>query len=124
MDKISVRGIRLYAYHGCLEEEGKIGTEYEVNVDVWGEIQAAIDSDDLSKTMDYVTINQIVAKHMAVRHKLIETVADLILCDLFEAMPIVQKARIEVAKLSPPINGDVRQVSIELKRKRKHYLAH
>lgn len=124
MDKISVRGIRLYAYHGCLEEEGKIGTEYEVNVDVWGEIQAAIDSDDLSKTMDYVTINQIVAKHMAVRHKLIETVADLILRDLFEAMPIVQKARIEVAKQSPPINGDVRHVSIELKRKRKHYLAH
>lgn len=124
MDKISVRGIRLYAYHGCLEEEGKIGTEYEVNVDVWGEIQTAIDSDELSKTMDYVTINQIVAKHMAVRHKLIETVADLILHDLFKTMPIVQKARIEVAKLSPPINGDVRQVSIELKRKRKHYLAH
>lgn len=124
MDKISVRGIRLYAYHGCLPEEGKIGTEYEVNVDVWGEIQAAIEKDDLSETMDYVTINQIVAKHMAVRHKLIETVADLILRDLFSSMPIVKKARIEVAKLSPPINGDVRQVSIELKRKRHHYLAH
>jgi dihydroneopterin aldolase len=124
MDKISVNGIRLYAYHGCLEEEGKIGTEYEVNVSVWGSITQAFHSDDLSQTMDYVTINRIVKEHMAVRHKLIETVANKILEDIFKAMPIVQKAKIKVAKLSPPINGDVEHVSIELKRKRKHYLDH
>lgn len=124
MDKISVNGIRLYAYHGCLEEEGIIGTEYEVNVDVWGKVEDAIKTDDLQFTMDYVSINQIVEKHMAVRHKLIETVADKILREIFERMPIVQKAQVKLAKLSPPINGDVERVSIELKRKRKHYLEH
>lgn len=124
MDKISVNGIRLYAYHGCLEEEGIIGTEYEVNVDVWGKVEDAIKTDDLQFTMDYVSINQIVEKHMAVRHKLIETVADKILTEIFERMPIVQKAQVKLAKLSPPINGDVERVSIELKRKRKHYLEH
>jgi|TARA_Y100001934_G_C12267033_1_gene732924 dihydroneopterin aldolase len=122
MDKISVEGIRLYAYHGCLDEEGKIGTEYSVDVEVWGEVQAAIDSDELSHTMDYVTINRVVADRMAIRHKLIETVADQILGDIFKEMPLVQKAKIKLSKLHPPINGDVKRVSIELKRKRKHYL--
>lgn len=112
----------MFAFHGCLDEEGKIGTDYQVDVDVWGNIQKAIDSDELSHTMDYVTINKIVADHMATRHKLIESVADKILIDIFRSMPLVQKAKIKVAKISPPINGDVDRVSIELKRKRKDYL--
>lgn len=123
MDKISVEGIRLYGYHGCLDEEGKIGTEYRVDVDVWGEVLEAIASDDLSKTMDYVTINRIVSDHVGERSKLIETVANRIIVDIFKEMPIVQKVRIKLSKLYPPINGDVERVSIELKRKRKDFSA-
>lgn len=119
MDKISVEGIRLYGYHGCLDEEGKIGTEYHVDVDVWGNVDEAIKTDELEHTMDYVTINKIVADHVGERSKLIETVADRIIRDIFKAMPIVQKVRIKLSKLYPPINGDVERVSIELKRKRK-----
>lgn len=119
MDKISVEGIRLYGYHGCLDEEGKIGTEYRVDVDVWGQVQTAIEQDDLSETMDYVTINKIVSDHVGERSKLIETVAHRIMEDIFDEMPIVQKVRIKLSKLYPPINGDVEKVSIVLKRKRK-----
>lgn len=121
MDKISVEGIRLYGYHGCLDEEGKIGTEYRVDVDVWGGVSKAIENDDLDKTMDYVTINRIVASHVGERSKLIETVAQRIIVDIFKEMPIVQKIRIKLSKLYPPINGDVEKVSIELKRKRKDF---
>ncbi len=121
MDKISVEGIRLYGYHGCLDEEGKIGTEYRVDVDVWGDVSKAIENDDLDKTMDYVTINRIVASHVGERSKLIETVAQRIIVDVFKEMPIVQKIRIKLSKLYPPINGDVEKVSIELKRKRKDF---
>ncbi len=119
MDKISVEGIRLYGYHGCLDEEGKIGTEYRIDVDVWGKVDAAIAEDDLSQTMDYVTINRIVSDHVGERSKLIETVADRIIKDIFSEMPIVQKVKVKLAKLYPPINGDVEKVSIVLKRKRK-----
>ena len=30
--KINVSGIQLYAFHGCLDEEAKIGGKYEVDV--------------------------------------------------------------------------------------------
>jgi dihydroneopterin aldolase len=119
MDKISVEGIRLYGYHGCLDEEGKIGTEYEVSVFVWGNIKDSFQSDNLNHTMDYVNINRIVKEHVSHRAKLIEVVAQRISDSIFKEMPIVRKLKIKLSKLNPPINGDVKKVSIELKRKRK-----
>ena len=119
MYKIAVEGIRLYGYHGCLDEEGKIGTEYEVAVSVWGDIDHSFSSDNLHETMDYVSINRIVRDHVSTRAKLIETVAQRISDTIFEEMPKVKKLKIKLSKLNPPINGDVKKVSIELKRKRK-----
>jgi dihydroneopterin aldolase len=118
MDKIWVEGIRLFAFHGCLAEEAKIGTEYLVDLVVWGDIESSFDEDDLLKTMDYVKINEIVSKNMAIRAKLIENVAHRIITNIFNEMPIVQKVKIKLTKLYPPINGDVEKVSVELKRKR------
>jgi len=119
MDKIAVEGIRLYGYHGCLDEEGKIGTEYEITVYVWGDISQSFRSDNLHDTMDYVNINSIVQEHVSKRAKLIETVAQQISDTIFTEMPKVKKLKIKLSKLNPPINGDVKMVSIELKRQRK-----
>lgn len=118
MDRIEVEGIRLYGYHGCLDEEEKIGTEYNASVIVWGSLSKAAASDDLADTLDYVTINRVVAQEVGVRAKLIETVAQRIIDGLFSEMPNVRKAKVKLSKLYPPINGDVERVSVVLKRKR------
>jgi dihydroneopterin aldolase len=34
LDKIILSNIRVYAYHGCLDEESKIGSNYRVDVEV------------------------------------------------------------------------------------------
>lgn len=117
MDKIKVEGIRLYGYHGCMDEEGKIGTEYQVDICVWGDLRQAVKSDRLEHTLDYVTINKIAAREVSRRAKLIEVVADRILKGIFLEMPLVKKAKVKLSKLYPPINGDVERVSVELKRK-------
>lgn len=115
MDKIKVEGIRLYGYHGCLDEEGKIGTEYRIDVTVWGDTAEAAETDDLKQTMDYVIINRIVEDEMKERSKLIEHVAKRILKRLMREMEMVQKAKIKLSKLYPPINGDVESVSTVMK---------
>lgn len=121
MDKIYVQGIKLYAYHGCMEEESKIGSDYEVNVVVWGNFDQAIESDKLSDTIDYVHINQIVKEEMALRNKLLEVVVDRICYRLFKESALVKKASVLVSKLAPPINGDVERVTVERKVKRSYY---
>ena len=74
MHKITVEGIKVYAYHGCLEEESKIGSNYTVDVLMDTDFSEAAKTDDLEKTIDYVIVYTIVKTQMAIRSKLIEQV--------------------------------------------------
>ncbi len=112
MHKIIVEGIKLYAYHGCLKEEAKIGTNYIVDVTIETDFTEAAKTDDLSKTIDYVSIFNIVKKQMAIRSKLIEQVGQRIINELKNEMKGLKKVKVKVTKLNPPMNGNVEKVSI------------
>lgn len=118
MGLIKVNNIRLYAYHGCLEEEAKIGAEYRVDVSVKANLEKSSKTDDLADTVDYVHLNQIVKEEMAVRSKLLEEVAQRILSRFFKELRMVKKARVSVAKINPPIGGNVEEVVVLLSKKR------
>lgn len=112
MNKILVEGIKLYAYHGCLEEEGKIGAHYIVDVTMETDFSGAAKEDDLTKTIDYVIVYNIVKKQMAIRAKLIETVGDRIITELKSTFDTLLKVDVKISKLNPPMNGNVEKVSI------------
>lgn len=114
MGKITVSTIKTYAYHGCLNEEALIGSDYVVNVSVNSDLSKASISDDLVDTVDYVHINHIVKEEMAIRSKLLEHVAKRIIDRIFLELPIVTESEVTVSKLNPPIGGDVEMVSITL----------
>ncbi|MBL4643877.1 MAG: dihydroneopterin aldolase, partial [Flavobacteriaceae bacterium] len=79
MGKIQVNNIKLYAFHGCLDEEAKIGSEYRVDLEVKTNLQNSAQSDELTDTVDYVHLTFIVKEEMAIRSKLLEHVAKRIL---------------------------------------------
>ena len=113
--KINVSGIQLYAFHGCLVEEAKIGGKYEVDVRIDTDFSAAAENDTLKDTIDYVQVHKIVAEEMAVRSKLIEHVGMRIIKRLKSEIKQEANYKVVITKISPPINGDVRNVSIEIK---------
>ncbi len=110
--KIEVNGIKLYAFHGCLEEEARIGGHYVVDVTIITDFSEAANTDDLSKTVDYVYVNAIVKEEMAIRSKLIETVGQRILSRIKTELIGVLELSVKITKLTPPINGDVDSVAI------------
>jgi dihydroneopterin aldolase len=112
MNKIVVEGIRLYCYHGCLEEEGRIGAEYIVDVIMETDFSEAAKTDDLSKTIDYVIVYEVAKKQMAIRSKLIEQPAQRIIDELKEKFPSLKRTEVKVTKLNPPMNGPVDKVSV------------
>lgn len=118
MGVIKVNGIKLYAYHGCMAEEAKIGTNYIVDVTVHTDLRKAAETDNLSDTADYVTINRIVADQMAIRSKLIEVVCKRILDQLMDEMQMLTFASVTIAKMYPPINGNVESVSVSMETER------
>ncbi len=118
MGTIKVQNIQVYAYHGCLVEEGKIGSDYRVDISVKANLQPSAKTDSLKDTVDYVHINRIVKEEMAIRSKLLEHVAKRILDRIFSEIPIATEATAEVSKINPPIGGNVEKVTIEMTLKR------
>lgn len=112
MNLIQVKGIRCYSYHGCLSEESLIGGQFEVDVDLWCNFKPSADQDDLNLTINYVDVNRIVEEEMATAFKLIETVAYRILEKLKIEFSILKKARVEIRKINPPLDGDVSHVAV------------
>ena len=50
---ILLTGMRFYAYHGCFEEEQKIGTHFVVDVALTYNAEAAVTSDDVEQSVNY-----------------------------------------------------------------------
>lgn len=109
---VEVNGIKLYAHHGCLPEEEAIGGNYIVDVRVITDFTKAMENDQLSETVDYVDINSIVKREMAIRSKLIEHVGYRIFTALQKEIQGIEELRVCITKLTPPINGDVDNVAI------------
>lgn len=114
MGIIRIEDIRCYAYHGCMDEEGIIGTEFSVNVEVKTDLSTPAKSDKLADTVDYVTISRIVQEEMAIRSKLIEHAAKRILDRLMKEFSSLEKSKVVVVKHKAPIQGDVQRVSVEM----------
>lgn len=118
MGKIFLKNIRFYAYHGCMLEEEKIGSDYVVNLNVNTDLSHSSVTDKLEDTVDYVSLLAIVKKQMSKRSNLLENLADRIIKQIFNDLPKVNKVNIRVSKKNPPIGGDVEEVCVERELKR------
>jgi|TARA_B100001059_G_C17486065_1_gene404028 dihydroneopterin aldolase len=116
---IKVENIRVFANHGCLTEETKIGSDYRVDLEVKANLQPSAKSDLLSDTVDYVFLNRIVREEMKKPTHLLETVAKRILVRILNESEMVNKVTVAISKLNPPIGGDVEMVTIKMTEKRK-----
>ncbi|MEY8870735.1 dihydroneopterin aldolase [Meridianimaribacter flavus] len=120
MGIIKVENIRIYAHHGCLTEETKIGSDYRVDLEVEANLKESAKTDALSNTVDYVFLNRIVREEMGQPSHLLETVAKRIIKRILKEDKKVKKVTVCVSKLNPPIGGDVEMVTIKMTERRKN----
>lgn len=113
LDTIKLTNIRAYSFHGCLTEEGKIGSDYRVDLSVKADLKKARKSDNLKDTVDYVHLNRIVKEEMAIPSKLLEHVSARILERVLRELKMVKKVSVKVSKLNPPLGGDVEMVRVK-----------
>ena len=114
MGTIKLKNIRTFSFHGCLEEEGKIGSDYRTDLEIKTDLRKSCLTDHLKDTVDYVLLNKIVVEEMSIRSNLLEHVAHRIITRIFEEIPEVSRIILAVSKLNPPICGDVEAVTIEM----------
>jgi len=111
MKYIEVKGIKVYGYHGCMDEEAVIGTLFETDVLLGYDYLSSSKSDNLSETIDYVRIKAIVEEQVNIRAKLIETVIKRIVDQITSEFKL-DSLRVKLTKHNPPIDGNVESVSV------------
>jgi len=119
MSTIRLKNVRIFTNHGCLIEEKKIGSDYLVNLTVKANLSQPAKTDNLNDTVDYVYLQHIIKTEMAQRSKLLEQVGQRIIDRIFNEIPLVKKAKVSISKLNPPIGGDVAEVVVTMKDKRR-----
>jgi len=112
MARIILDKIHFYAYHGCLVEESKIGSEYELSISVEFDMETVGTSDDLSKAIDYCLVTDIALNIAQERHQLLETIVYKIAKALLDRIPNISGGEVALYKMTPPINARVNKVGI------------
>lgn len=111
---IFLSGMRFYAYHGCFEEEQRIGTHFTVDVTLTYDAEVAVASDDVEKSVNYQLVYKTIQKVMNEPQHLIETVADHIVRDIKIDFPQVQHVTVKLCKLNPPLDGKTEYVAVQM----------
>ena len=111
---IELEGAEFRAPHGCYDLEKVVGNRYEVTLRMEVEIGDAPESDELLKSVNYLSVYEQVAEEMQKPSNILENVAWRILERIHSAFPQIVTSSIKVSKLAPPLGGKVQKVSVTL----------
>lgn len=114
MVKVALQGVHFFAYHGFYPEEQVLGNKFVVDVEVEFLQEHHFTDDEITHTVNYEQLYNIVAGHMKHPRKLLETVVQAIIDELKETYPFVENIRVGLKKLNPPLPGLVDCSFIEI----------
>ncbi len=114
MGIISLSGMEFFAYHGCFAEEQIIGNKFIIDLEFFAATENAELSDDLTKTINYQKVYEIVKVEMEIKSKLLEHVARRILDAVYKYFPDIDNAKVTVNKINPQMGGKIDKVGVTL----------
>lgn len=116
-DKIHIKGLHAFAYHGVHDTEKVQGQDFYINATMYVETAFAAQTDDLKDTVSYsVTAKLIYSIFTEEKYDLIETAAEKCAEAVLKGFPGVRAINIEVSKPNAPIGLDFETVSVDITR--------
>lgn len=112
--QIRLNKVRLYAYHGVMEQEQRVGGWYLLTLTIDYPFAKAMESDDVSDTLNYATVLDVVTREMKIPGRLLEHVAGRMAKALITAFPEIDGVDICLTKENPPMGGDTQGASVIL----------
>ena len=115
---IFINDMRLYAFHGVMEQERRVGAWFIVSLRVHYYIYKAMESDKVGDTLSYADLADIVKKEMATPSHLLEHVAGRIANAILERFPEAQSVDLKLTKENPPMGVDCAGAGVDIRVKR------
>lgn len=122
LDRIELRGLRAVGRHGVLSEERQRPQPFEVDLDLYADLEAAGRTDELGDTVDYGAVSEAVAAVIAGEHvDLLETLATRIARVAFKVGGMsLEQVTVTVRKLRPPVPVDLGCTAVTITRRHDH----
>ncbi|MDD2190278.1 MAG: dihydroneopterin aldolase [Eubacteriales bacterium] len=120
MDRIIMKNMGFFGYHGVLPEEKTLGQKFFVDASLYLPLKNAGGTDDLNDSVNYKEVYDII-KGIVTNQKfdLLESLAERICSEIFAAYPEIQKLRVKVKKPEAPVPGLFDYFGVEIERERE-----
>lgn len=119
MDKIMIKGLEIFAYHGVNSEEKRDGQPFVLDVTLRADLHSARQSGRLEDTVNYAAVRKAIHRAFtAEKYDLIERAAQVVCETVLAEFPQVEGIALTVKKPQAPMNAvfDYAAVEVELLR--------
>jgi dihydroneopterin aldolase len=119
LDKIIIKGLKVFAYHGVNPEEKEEGQNFILDVSARLDLTKAGQSDNLDDTVSYAKMIKVaLAVMQSQKNDLIERAAHRVARALLENFPDLDSVKVKLKKPEAPVKAHIDYAAVELELKR------
>lgn len=119
MDKIYIKGLEIFAYHGVNPEEKENGQPFLLDITLHASLDRARHSDRLEDTVNYAAVRKTVQRVFTeTKYDLIERAAQAVCSGILDEHPLVSRVDLLLKKPEAPMNALFDYVAVEISAER------
>ncbi|MEG6612793.1 dihydroneopterin aldolase [Pseudoclostridium thermosuccinogenes] len=117
IDKITLKNMKFFAYHGVYEKERLEGQNFFIDVEMYLDLRKPGVTDNLEDTINYSDVYKLVQKiTQGNSFKLIEKLAESISGEILSTFTRIETVKVRVRKPQAPIGGVLDWAEVEVER--------
>lgn len=114
MEKIIIKGLKIFAYHGVNPEEKTDGQNFVLDITAELDTEKAYLNDNVEDTVSYAKIiKTAIAVFTEKSYDLIETAAHTVGTEIMKTYPKIEKVTVLLKKPEAPIKAEFDYVAVE-----------
>jgi dihydroneopterin aldolase len=119
MDKITIKNLKLFAYHGVNHEEKENGQTFYLDIDYYVNIAKACYNDSLEDTVSYAKVVKVVRKAFTQeKYDLIERASQVVADPILDNFEEIFRVDITLKKPEAPVSADFDYMAVSISRER------
>ena len=119
MDRIILKNLAFYGFHGVMPEENTIGQKFFIDIELFVDLSKASQTDKVEDTVHYGLVYQVVKDVFEKNNfKLIEALAGKISSEIFSNFDEVKELVVAIRKPEAPVHGIFDYFGVEIRRRR------
>ena len=118
-DSIIIKNLKIYAYHGVLEQEKRQGQNFYLDIEMCTDLSVPCQSDNVSDTINYDEVCACAKRIMTENtYDLIERAAQAVCDGILSEFPQVEQVKLTLKKPDAPVCCEIEYAAVKICRSR------